>query len=250
VLSEHDLVRALGKIGRSAPVRFDEVTGSTQATALEMAAGGAPEWTLVAAGHQTQGRGRLQREWRDAPGQSLLFSIVLRPALSPQDGGLLSLLAGTALAHACREVADQRAACKWPNDVLVAGRKVAGILAESVATRERLEYVVLGVGVNLGAPPSDLPEAGAVATDAQGMLDLFLENFARGYQPELAAFAGAVVDAYRAVCATLGMRVRASTTDGDLVEGVAEDVDERGSLVVGTPDGPRTVRFGAVEHLG
>ena len=231
-------------------MRFDEVTGSTQATALGLAAEGAPEWTLVAAGHQTQGRGRLDREWRDDPGHSLLLSIVLRPALSPQDGGLLCLLAGTALAHACREVADQRAACKWPNDVLVAGRKVAGILAESVAAGERLEHVVLGVGVNLGLPPPGLPGAGAVEAEAADLLDVFLANFERGYQPEHPAFAGAVVEAYRDVCASLGVRVRASTTDGDLVEGEAEDVDERGSLVVRTPDGPRTVRFGAVEHLG
>ncbi|HLA92548.1 MAG TPA: biotin--[acetyl-CoA-carboxylase] ligase [Actinomycetota bacterium] len=249
MLSEHDLVRALEGIGLGAPVRFDEVTGSTQATALAMAAEGAPEWTLVAAGHQTEGRGRLEREWRDTPGRGLLFSIVLRPALAPEDGGLLSLLAGTALAHACREVADRRAACKWPNDVLVAGRKVGGILAESAVAGGRFGYVVLGVGVNLVAPPSDLPLAGAVEAGAADLLDAFLARFARGYQPAHPAFAGAVVAAYREVCATLGMRVRATTTDGDLVEGEAVDVDERGGLVVRTPGGLRAVRFGAVEHL-
>jgi BirA family biotin operon repressor/biotin-[acetyl-CoA-carboxylase] ligase len=249
VLSEHDLVRALERLGLGAPVRFDEVTGSTQATALAMAAEGAPEWTLVAAGHQTHGRGRIEREWRDAPGRGLLFSIVLRPALAPEDGGLLSLLAGTALVHACREVADQRAACKWPNDVLVAGRKVAGILAESVVTGGRFEHVALGVGVNLGAPPPELPLAGAVEAEAADLLDAFLARFGRGYQPAHPAFAGAVVAAYREVCATVGVRVRAFTTDGDRVEGEAVDVDERGGLVVSTPEGLRAVRFGAVEHL-
>ena len=250
MLSEHDLVRALERIGHRAPVRFDEVTGSTQATALRMAAEGAPEWTLVAAGHQTAGRGRLEREWRDAPGRSLLFSLVLRPDLAPDDGGLLSLLAGTTLANACREVADQRAACKWPNDVLIAGRKVAGILAESVVTGGRFEHVVLGVGVNLEAPPPELPQAGAVEAEAAEMLDAFLAGFARGYEPEHPAFVGAVVTAYREVCATLGLRVRATTTDGDLVEGEARDIDERGGLVVRTADGLRTARFGTLEHLG
>ena len=250
MLTEHDLVRALERLGRSAPVRFDEVTGSTQATALRLAAEGSPEWTLVAAGHQTEGRGRLERAWRDVPGRGLLFSLVLRPSLPPEGGGLLSLLAGTALAHACREVADQRAACKWPNDVLVAGRKVAGVLAESVVSGDRFDHVVLGVGVNLAAPPPEHPLAGAVEAEAPALLDAFLAGFARGYQPEHPVFAGAVVGAYREVCATLGARVRAFTSEGDLVEGEAVDVDEQGGLVVRTPNGARTVRFGAIEHLG
>jgi BirA family biotin operon repressor/biotin-[acetyl-CoA-carboxylase] ligase len=249
VLSEHDLVHALERVGRRAPVRFDEVTGSTQVTALEMAAAGAPEWTLVAAGHQTQGRGRLGREWRDAPGRALLLSVVLRPELSPARAGLLPLLAGTALAHACGEVADQRAACKWPNDVLIAGRKVAGILAESVMDGDRFAYVVLGIGVNLGTPPAELPEAGAVEAGAAEILDAFLSALVRGYEPAHPAFGGAVVAGYREMCATLGMRVRATTAEGDVVEGQAEDIEELGGLVVRTSDGPRVVRFGTVEHL-
>ena len=249
MLSEDALVQALERVGRRAPVRFDEVTGSTQATALEMAASGAPEWTLVAAGHQTEGRGRLGRVWRDEPGRALMCSLVLRPRLEPEAGGLLSLLAGTALAHASRELADQRTACKWPNDLLVAGRKAGGILAESRVSDGRFEYVVVGIGVNLGAAPTDLPEAAAVDTDADALLEGFLRAFSRGYQPEHPAFAGAVVSAYREVCATLGMRVRATTSEGGAVSGTAIDVDELGGLVVETDEGTRVVRFGEVQHL-
>lgn len=249
MLSEHDLVRALERIGRTAPVRFDEVTGSTQATALAMAAAGAPEWTLVAAGHQTDGRGRIDRSWEDAPGRALLISIVLRPQVAPELGGLLSLLAGTALVRACREVG-QQATCKWPNDVLAGDRKVAGILAESVLTGGRFEHVVLGVGVNLGTPPPMLPGAGAVQAEAAPLLIGFLSSFAQGYEPEHPAFGDSVVAAYREVCSTLGLRVRATTTDGEVVEGEAVDVDRRGSLVISTTRGDRAVRFGAVEHLG
>jgi BirA family biotin operon repressor/biotin-[acetyl-CoA-carboxylase] ligase len=250
VLSEHDLTRALERIGRTAPVRFDEVTGSTQATALRLAAEGAPEWTLVAAGHQTQGRGRVERSWQDSPGRALLLSVVLRPAIPAEDGGLLSLLAGTALVHACREVADQRATCKWPNDVQVGGRKVAGILAEAVVADERFEYVVLGLGVNLGTPPAEVPGAGAVQAEAAPLLDAFVSGFARSYEPEHPAFGGSVVAAYREVCSTFGAAVRATTTGGDVVVGEALDVDERGSLVIATGRGRRAVRFGEVEHLG
>ncbi len=249
MLSEDALVRALERAGQRAPVRFEEVTGSTQATALELAAEGAPEWSLVAAGHQTAGRGRLGRPWRDEPGGALMCSFVLRPSLEPEAGGLLTLLAGTALAHAARELADQRAACKWPNDLLVAGRKAGGILAESRVAQGRFEYVVIGVGVNLREPPPEVPEAGAVDAEADELLEAFLSAFARGYEPGHPAFAGAVITAYREVCATLGMRVHATTSDGAVVAGEAVGVDELGGLVVSTDDGLRVVRFGEVRHL-
>ena len=249
MLSEDALVRALERVGLRAPVRFDEVTASTQATALELAGTGTPEWTLVAAGHQTQGRGRLGRTWLDRPGRALMFSFVLRPELDPASGGLLALLAGTAMAQASFELADQRAACKWPNDLLVAGRKAGGILVESRVDGVRFEYVVIGIGVNLGAPPPDVPDAGSVEAEDDELLETFLSEFVRRYEPAHPAFAGSVIAAYREVCATLGTRVRATTAAGAIVEGEAVDLDERGGLVVRTTVGDEVVRFGEVEHL-
>jgi BirA family biotin operon repressor/biotin-[acetyl-CoA-carboxylase] ligase len=250
LLSEHDLRLALERIGLDAPVRFDEVTRSTQVTALALAESGAPEWTLVAAGHQTEGRGRLGRGWVDEPGHALLFSLVLRPALPPSRGGLLTLLAGWAVSVACREVAGVDAGCKWPNDVLVGGAKAAGVLAESVVAGERFEHVVLGVGVNLGRAPAAVPGSAAVGeTDPAALLGAFLASFARRYEPAHPAFAGAVVAGYRDVCVTLGGDVRAMTTEGAAVEGRAIDIDEDGGLVVRTASGLEVVRFGEVEHL-
>ena len=249
MLSEHALSRALEGAGLSAPVRFEEVTRSTQETAVRLAEDGAPEWTLVAAGHQTEGRGRLGRTWKDEPGGALLFSLVLRPSLPPELGGLLSLLAGTALAEACDEVTDQRATCKWPNDILVAGRKAGGILAESRLAGDRFEFVALGVGVNLYAPPADLPEAGTVQAEDADLLGAFLRAFAGRYEPEHPAFARTVVAAYRTRCATLSTQVRARTGRGAVVDGEAIGVDETGALMVRVGDGIETVRFGEVEHL-
>jgi BirA family biotin operon repressor/biotin-[acetyl-CoA-carboxylase] ligase len=248
VLSQDGLARALERLGLRAPVRFDEVTASTQTTAVEMAEAGTPEWTLVAAGHQTGGRGRLGRSWVDVPGGALLFSLVLRPALDPDAGGLLTLLAGTSMARACLELADQRTACKWPNDILVAGRKAGGIIAESRVEASAFAHVVLGVGVNLGDAPADVPSAGAVDAADDELLEAFLDAFVRAYQPAHPAFAGGVVAAYREVCATLDTRVRAATAAG-VIEGEAVDLDERGGLVVRTSMGDEVVRFGAVEHL-
>ena len=177
MLSQDGLARALERLGLRAPTRFDEVTASTQVTAVEMAEADTPEWTLVAAGHQTGGRGRLGRTWVDLPGGALLFSIVLRPDLEPEAGGLLSLLAGTAMARACLELADQRTACKWPNDILVAGRKAGGIIAESRVEAGAFAYVVLGVGVNLGTPPAEIPDAGAVDATDDELLEAYLSAF-------------------------------------------------------------------------
>lgn len=249
MLSEHALSRALEGAGLSAPVRFEEVTRSTQETAARLAEDGAPEWTLVAAGHQTEGRGRSGRTWKDEPGGALLFSFVLRPPLSPELGGLLSILAGTAMAEACDEVVDQRAACKWPNDLLVAGRKAGGILAESRLAGDRFEFVTLGIGVNLRAPPADLPDAGAVEAGDEDLLTAFLRAFAERYEPGHPEFARAVVAAYRPRCATLGTPVRARTERGAVVEGEAVDVDETGALMIRVAGAVETVRFGEVEHL-
>ena len=249
MLSEDALAHALETVGLRAPVRFDEVTASTQVTAVQMAEAGAPEWTIVAAGHQTAGRGRLGRSWVDVAGSALLFSFVLRPGLDPDAGGLLALLAGTAMARACFEIADQRTACKWPNDLLVAGRKAGGIIAESRIADGAFEQVVLGVGINLASPPADLPAAGAVDAADDELLEAFLSEFVRSYQPAHPAFAGGVISAYRQVCATLDTRVRATTSEGAVIEGEAIDIDERGGLVVRTPSGDEVVRFGEVEHL-
>lgn len=247
-LSEAALRSALERIGSDAPVRFDEVTGSTQVTALELAEAGAPEWTLVAAGHQTEGRGRLGREWVDEPG-ALLFSVVLRPGIGPDRGGLLTLLAGAAMAATLGRATGAGITCRWPNDLLAAEAKVGGILAGSRTHEGVLAYVVLGLGVNLGAAP-DIQGAGALeGADPAEVLGVFLEAFARDYRPGRSDFTEVVIGRYRAVCSTIGRRVRATTTEGRVIEGDALGVDDLGGLVVRADSGLETVRFGDVEHL-
>lgn len=250
-LSEDALVRALDQVGLRAPVRFDEVTPSTQATALEMAEAGAPEWTLVAAAHQTAGRGRLGRTWLDEPGRALMFSLVLRPGFTAEAAGLITIFAGAMMAEACRARAGEAVTCKWPNDLLLDDRKVGGVLAESKVTSDgRLEHVILGVGVNVGTPPKAIAHAGALAhADPQELLVAFLYRFRTLYGPQMPGVAERIVSAARAVSATLGTRVRARTVDGAVVEGEAVDLDAGGGLVVRTSGGNQVVRFGEVEHL-
>ena len=252
-----DLERALLLAGLAAPVRWDEVTGSTNDTAMAMAAEGAPEWALVGAAHQTQGRGRLDRSWVDAPGDSLMVSLVLRPAIPAADAPILTLLAGAAWAEAAGEVSGLRVRCKWPNDLLVASRgdagaaKVGGILAASaLGTDGGLDWVVVGAGLNLTAPP-EIAGAGELGADVDptDLLASFLAGFRRGYTPDDAGWAERAIERWRSVADTPGRRVRARRRDGEPVEGVALGVDDRGGLIVETPTGTTTVSLGEIEHL-
>jgi BirA family biotin operon repressor/biotin-[acetyl-CoA-carboxylase] ligase len=249
VRSELDLERALAAAGLRAPVRWEEVTGSTNATAYELAMGGAPEWTLVAAGHQTAGRGRLGRTWEDVAGRALLCSIVLRPSLPPEDAGLLTLLAGAAWAETAREVAGVDATAKWPNDLLVGEAKAGGVLAESRVVDGRIDVAILGSGVNLVPPRRDPPVAGLGAdADPTDLLAGFLARFRAGYEAEPSRLSDEVRSRWRAVAATLGREVEAARTDGVPIRGRAVDIDARGGLVLDTRDGLAVVAFGEVVH--
>jgi BirA family transcriptional regulator, biotin operon repressor / biotin---[acetyl-CoA-carboxylase] ligase len=245
-----DLERALAAAGLRAPVRWDEVTGSTNRTAAELAAAGAPEWTLVAAGHQTEGRGRQGRPWTDIAGGALMFSLVLRPKVPPDRLGLVSLLAGAAMAEACEHVASAGVRCKWPNDLILGGRKLGGILAESAVAGERVEHVVVGIGVNLHGPA---PVSGAAVlgadVDATSLLGSFLQGFHGAYGAAGEELAVTAVARWRAVASTLGRNVEVVTAVGRSVRGEAVDVDERGGLVVMTDGGRQTVAFGDARHL-
>jgi BirA family biotin operon repressor/biotin-[acetyl-CoA-carboxylase] ligase len=247
VLTEENLREAVRIAGIEASPRFDEVTDSTNRTALHMAEEGAPEWTVVAAGHQTAGRGRLGRTWESRPGAAVQFSVVLRPSMEPERIGLLSLAAGVAGATACRDVAGVEVGCKWPNDLMLGEAKVGGILAEAAVSGTAVRHVVVGSGINL-LPPDGVPGTGGIGpADPATLIGAFLREL-RGLGSGDAA-AERILAAYRPLCATLGRPVRATTVDGRVVEGVAESIDGRGNLVVAEYLRRSTVGFGEIEHL-
>ena len=226
-------------------------TGSTNAEAARLADAGAPEWTVVATGHQTAGRGRLGRSWEDVPGRSLLFSILLRPGIAPEDAPLLTLLAAVEMVAASGLPS---MGSKWPNDLVVGDRKCGGILAEARVREGGIEHLVLGIGVNVEDHP--VPE-GVDATslaaeggedDATALLSRFLAAF-RGAVSD-PSFPKGVADRYARVCTTIGRRVRATASTGRVVEGVATGLDARGGLIVDVGGGrSATLSFGEVVHL-
>lgn len=250
MLTRDDLLAALAAIRESAPVRADEVTGSTNATAAGLAADGAPEWTLVSARHQTAGRGRLGRSWADEPDRAFLLSVVLRPTIAPTRAGILSLAVGAAMAEAIREVAGREATCKWPNDLLVGDEKVGGILLESAIEDERFRWVVLGVGVNLVAPPDVAGAAGIGEVGVRSLAVAFLRGLHGLYEGEARELPGRVRTAWLPLSSTIGRLVEATTTEGRTVAGRAVGIDDFGALLLSTDDGERRVAFGEVAHVG
>jgi BirA family transcriptional regulator, biotin operon repressor / biotin---[acetyl-CoA-carboxylase] ligase len=236
------------------PVWLDEV-GSTNDEARRRAEDDAPDWTVIVAEHQTAGRGRLGRTWRDAPGGSLLCSVLLRPRLDAGEVHLLTLAAAVAMIDAAGLPG---LAAKWPNDLVVGERKCGGILAEAELRGGGIRHVVLGVGVNVSSSPEHLPEEvrssstslaiEGAAVDRDGLLTRFLASLRA--LVEAPGFPSEVVDAYRPRCRTLSRLVRAVTTSGDRIEGRAVDVDERGSLLVERDGRVERVAFGEVEHVG
>jgi len=232
-------------------LEYRSTLGSTQDLARELARAGAPEGTVVLAGRQTAGRGRLGRSFVSPIG-GLYLTVVLRPALEHMLR--LPIIAALAVARALEQVAGLRTGLKWPNDVLVGGRKLCGILVESELTGQAVNYVLLGIGVNVNADMSAHPEIAAIATSAaaeagrrvsrEALAAAILNELEEQY---LAAQAGQrVQDEWRARLDTLGRKVR--VTCGETVEeGLAEDVDADGSLILRRPDGSRvTIAAGDV----
>ena len=245
-----DLQRVLAAAGCAAPAQWDETTGSTNATARARAEAGDPEWTLVAAGHQLEGQGRLGRSWEDRAGAALLFSVVLRPTIDPPDAGLLPVLAGAAMVEAAKASTGADIRCKWPNDLLIESGKVGGVLMESAVAGGRLRYAILGAGVNM-EPPGGVPGARGLGVDVDPLLllEAFLVSFREGYRPGSPGFAADVVDRWSRVSATLGRRVEAALAGDGVVRGIATGLDLRGGLILETDRGPVTVSSGEVMHL-
>jgi BirA family transcriptional regulator, biotin operon repressor / biotin---[acetyl-CoA-carboxylase] ligase len=229
-------------------------TGSTNADVLEEARAGADEGLVLVAEEQTAGRGRLGRAWSAPPRAGLIFSVLLRPAaVPPARLGWLPLLTGVAVARAVRDQAGVPAGLKWPNDVLVGERKLAGILAEAHG-----DAVVVGVGLNITLSRPELPVPAATSlliedaasTDRAALLAAVLTGLARRYQAWRTDPDGTELRAdYLRWSATVGREVRVELPGGARLSGTAEDVDEVGRLVVRTPDNLVRVGAGDVVHV-
>lgn len=258
-LSAAALSRALGRDPREfwTAVQLVTVTGSTNADVAAAARAGAAEGLVVVAEEQRAGKGRLDRSWTSPPRAGLTFSMLFRPPVEPARWPLLSLLVAAAASYACLDRTEVAVRLKWPNDLVVSDRKLAGVLAEVAGGA-----VVVGVGLNVSTRRDELPRTDATSlelergdgsdpVDRSPLLLAILRAVGTAYQkwvregcpPEV------VLGPYRALSSTLGREVRAELPGGGVLEGVALDVGDAGQLIVDNGDGRHELAAGDILHL-
>jgi len=221
--------------------------GSTNLQALELAEKGCDDGTVVIADEQTEGKGRLGRRWESPGGVNLYLSLVLRPRIAPLQAPQLTFVAALAVVEAIADVTGKQASVKWPNDVLLNGRKVAGVLSEMRAESDQVHYVVLGVGVNLNMTAEQFPkelrypatslfvETGEPVTRSAFVRRL-LQLFEGHYQQFIENGFDAIRPAWDACCSMVGKTVRVDQ-DRDTLVGEVLGLDEDGSLLIRDPQG-------------
>ena len=242
LLSQLDQPRVIGR-----DIRVFRETTSTNDIAEKLARDGVKEGVVVFAESQTAGRGRLGRQWQSPAGLGLWLSVLLRPQLRPQEATQITIASATALARAIREQTGLAPAVKWPNDLLLNGRKIAGILTELRAEPDRIHHVVLGIGVDVNQTTADFPpELRRLATSLRlelgrpchraGLAVALLRELDRDYDRITHGHFEAVANEWAALDRTLGREV-SILVGTRRVRGRAEALDTDGALLVRTEHG-------------
>ena len=244
--------RALGRVLN----HYDDTLTSTNLVLKDMARQGAPHGCVCLCEQQTAGRGRLNRSWVSPAGKGVWMSVLLRPALKPEDAPLITFCAALAMAQAVRRVTGLAAGVKWPNDLVLEGRKLCGILLEMGFDAQGM-YIVCGTGLNVGrgAYTPDLADKAIAIEECTALPDrgAIIAAYLNALEEAVAAveqqgFAGIAAD-YRRMSVTLGQEVR--VIGAEEFTGMAEDVDASGALLVRTREGElRRVLAGDVSVRG
>jgi BirA family biotin operon repressor/biotin-[acetyl-CoA-carboxylase] ligase len=255
ILRPSDIKQGLKTTAIGKKIHFVPEVASTNTLAMGLAAEGAPEGTVVIAEVQTQGRGRVGRKWISPKG-NLYLSVILRPNIPIHKAPLITLTGAVAVASAIRKVCGLEAGIKWPNDILLSGKKVSGLLTEMSAEQDRIRHIVLGIGVDVNMEMDELPpevrsltttlasEAGS-KINRNGLLQQILRDLERWYHTFIKNDAD-VLEEWKALNLTVGNRITVSGA-GESLNGLAQGVDRDGRLIVRLDDGTiRTVAAGDV----
>jgi BirA family transcriptional regulator, biotin operon repressor / biotin---[acetyl-CoA-carboxylase] ligase len=246
-LSVHELLPKLNTKHFGRNLRLLDSVPSTQDELRQLAEEGALEGTLVIAEQQTNGRGRMGRSWVSPAGKGIWMSLLLRPPVSLQLTPQLTLLTAVALSRAISRIVPVTIGIKWPNDLLVGGKKISGILLESAAEDERLRYVVVGMGISVNLDPTDYPEELLVkaaslkmlsgnAVNRSDLIAAILEEFERLYELYLEQGFATIRALWEAHAVTLNNQTLLHTPQGS-IHGVPRGLDEMGGLLVEMEDG-------------
>lgn len=234
---------------------FSEI-GSTNNEAKSRAAKGEPEGTVVIAESQSTGRGRLSRGWFSPPGRGIWFSLILRPPFLPYLAPQCTLMAAVAVTRALRQMTNLPCGIKWPNDILLDGKKLVGILTEMSAEMDQINYVVIGIGINVNIRADEFPpELQSIASSLQiatghpvartDLLCSILQEMEQLYNHSVQEGFGAVLATWRELSLTLGQVVDVYTPE-EHYSGIAIDIDNEGALLVDTEQGRQRVIAGDV----
>ena len=239
------------------PVLWAAEVTSTNDLLAARARRGDPEGVVMGADHQTAGRGRRGRAWEAEPGEALLFSVLLRPPMAPERAGLLPIVAAVGVAEGLA-VCGVPVRIAWPNDLLLGDRKLGGILCEIAADRDRVEWAVVGIGLNVaGVPrltagrwtPASVAEGPAGPVPRQALLAAVLSALSARTAAWYAGDAAGVIAAFGAMDALAGRAVRLGTPGGE-ISGTAAGLDADGALrVVGDDGAERRLTGGEVTGL-
>ncbi|BET18102.1 bifunctional biotin--[acetyl-CoA-carboxylase] synthetase/biotin operon repressor [Bacillus velezensis] len=238
-------------------LHYRDVLPSTQKTAHELANDGAPEGTLVVADKQTAGRGRMARVWHSQEGNGIWMSLILRPDVPLQKTPQLTLLSAVAVVQAIKAFTGVQAAIKWPNDLMIHGKKAVGILTELQAEEDRVRSVILGIGINVNQQETDFPgELQDIATslsmeagekiDRAGLIQEILLTFEKRYQDYLNHSFTPIKLLWESYAVGLGNELRARTLQGTFY-GKSLGIDDEGVLLLETRDGIKKIYSADIE---
>lgn len=234
-----DLLYAWEFPGRESHIHYHPVVGSTMDVARDLARNGCPNLTVVVSERQKNGRGRLKRSWLSTKG-GLYFTVVVRPTIPTVLSPLLNFSAAVALVQTLNELNRIEARVKWPNDILVSGKKLAGILSEMEAEGDLVTYVNIGIGLNVNNDPTrketratSLKKELSRTVSRRQLLSGFLERFEEKIEPDTVT---GIVSEWKPYAATLNQWVRV-VTHNEVYEGVAVDIDDTGALMVQDKNG-------------
>ncbi|MGB2706428.1 MAG: biotin--[acetyl-CoA-carboxylase] ligase [Candidatus Omnitrophota bacterium] len=229
-------------------IHFYESVGSTNSIAYELAEQGAREGTVVIANEQTKGKGRLGRSWASPPEGGIYLSCILCPDILPNEVSKITLVAAVSAVKAVRKFSSLDALIRWPNDILVSDRKAAGILTELKGEPDRVNFVILGIGINVNTPRKALPAGGtSLKEESKSSADFsrveLVKILLKALDAEYAKFKedgfSPVRNELKSYSCVLGRYVSVTASGGKKSSGKAVDIDENGALVVKLDDGSR-----------
>jgi BirA family biotin operon repressor/biotin-[acetyl-CoA-carboxylase] ligase len=243
--------RILGK-----NIKYFNSIGSTMDEAFQLGLKEASEGMVVCAESQSKGKGRLGRSWVSPKGKGIYMSVILRPRLVPADIAQLTLLSAVAVCESIEKICPVKAKIKWPNDILVNNKKIAGILTELSAEMDRVRFVVIGIGINVNTSISQLPPHATSIKNETGqkssrveLVQEILRSLEQWYATLNEQGFDPIIARWKKLSSTLGKHVRVVDLSGD-IEGEAVDLDEYGGLIIRSNRGLTVKRMtGDVVHV-